>query len=406
VTTARAEALLTKLVTFSRLLREGGVECGPGRLQDAVRALEAVGIGSRSDVYWGLRCTLISRHEDLEVFDAAFAAFWDGAPSRTLGDERQSAPAGEPGEQAGAGGELGAELSAGEADPGEGEAERGTASSAVERLRRLDFAEYGPMELRRARRLVGRVARAAPKRRSRRLERAHDGRTLDVRRTLMSAMRTGGHPLERSWRRRRVVPRKLVFLVDVSGSMEPYARGTIMFLQAAVGPGRKVEAFTFGTRLTRVTPQLEGHDPDRALRAAAETVPDWAGGTRIGENLSVFNDRWGRRGLVRGAAVVIVSDGWERGDSQLLAVEMRRLRRGAHVVVWVNPLAAEPGFEPLAQGMAAALPHIDVLLPGHNLASLEALAEVLESLSGTGHTGRHRPLGASAIRTQPAYDAM
>jgi uncharacterized protein with von Willebrand factor type A (vWA) domain len=374
MSSARAEALLRKLVAFSRLLREGRVECGPGRLQDAVRALEVVDITSRTDVYWALRCTLISRHDDVDVFDAAFAAFWDGAPvaASERGREIRQPSAG--GQRIGAGQDLAADRADGGADSAAERAERGTAWSAVERLRRLDFTEYGPEELRRARRLVERVARAAPHRRSRRLEAAHDGRKLDARRTLQSAMRTGGHPLERSWRRRRLVPRKLLFLVDVSGSMEPYARATIMFLQAAVGPGRKVEAFTFGTRLTRVTGQLEGRDPDRALRAASETVPDWAGGTRIGENLRAFNDRGACRGLVRGAVVVIVSDGWERGDPQLLAAEMRRLHRAAHVVVWVNPLAAEPGFEPLAQGMAAALPHVDVFAPAHDLASLAALA--------------------------------
>jgi uncharacterized protein with von Willebrand factor type A (vWA) domain len=153
-----------------------------------------------------------------------------------------------------------------------------------------------------------------------------------------------------------------------------------MFLQAAIGPGRKVEAFTFGTRLTRVTPQLVHGDPDAALRAAAQVVPDWAGGTRIGDNLRAFNERWGGGGLARGAAVVVVSDGWERGDPGLLAKEIERIGRAAHTLVWVNPLAGEPGYEPLVQGMAAALPHIDVFLPGHNLASFETLAEVLESL--------------------------
>jgi len=396
VSSARGEALLRKLVAFSRVLREGGVECGPGRLQDALRALEAVDITSREDVYWTLRCTLISRHDDIEVFDAAFAAFWEGAPadaSARAGEQRRPS-AGE--ERGGVGEESGTDRSLAEAGETESGVEGGTAWSAAERLRRLDFAEYRPEELRSLRRLVERVARAAPRRRSRRLVAAHDGRALDARRTLRSAMRTGGHPLERSWRRRRLVPRKLVFVVDVSGSMEPYARATITFLQAAVGPGRKVEAFTFGTRLTRVTRELEGRDPDRALRAASETVPDWAGGTRIGENLRTFNDQWGRRGLVRGAVVVIVSDGWERGDSRLLGAEMGRLRRAAHTVVWVNPLAAEPGFEPLAQGMAAALPHVDVFLPGHNLASLEALAEVLESLSATGTARRPRPPARSA----------
>jgi uncharacterized protein with von Willebrand factor type A (vWA) domain len=252
--------------------------------------------------------------------------------------------------------------------------------SAIERLRELDFASYTDAELQEASRLVERIARATPLRRSRRLRTAADGPVFDKRQTLRAAMRTDGYPLARSWRRPRLVSRKLVFVVDVSGSMQPYARAMIMFMQAAVRAGRRVEAFTFGTRLTRVTRELEGRNPDRALAAATRVVRDWAGGTRIGANLRVLNDVWGRRGLTRGAVVVIVSDGWERGDIPAMVGELQRLRRLTHTLVWVNPLAGEPGYEPLAQGMAAALPHIDHFLPGHNLNSLSALAEVLESL--------------------------
>jgi uncharacterized protein with von Willebrand factor type A (vWA) domain len=173
--------------------------------------------------------------------------------------------------------------------------------------------------------------------------------------------------------------------------MEPYARAMVLFLQAAVRAGRQVDAFTFGTRLTRLTPYLVGRDPDRALQAAAHAVPDWAGGTRIGENLAAFNRIYGRRGLTRGAVVVIVSDGWERGDPRQLGEEMARLHRMAHSVVWVNPLAGHDGYRPLVAGMAAAMPHIDVFLPGHNLRSLEALAEALEAVPATRHRRVIRP---------------
>jgi uncharacterized protein with von Willebrand factor type A (vWA) domain len=203
-------------------------------------------------------------------------------------------------------------------------------------------------------------------------------------------MRTDGYPMVCLWREPRYVPRKLVFVVDVSGSMEPYARAMLMFLQAAVRAGRRVEAFTFGTRLTRVTKELEGRNPDEALKAAGRVVHDWAGGTRIGPNLRALNDGWGRLGMTRGAVVVIVSDGWERGDIPALEAEMARLRRIAHTVVWVNPLAGEPGYEPLAQGMAAALPYLDWFLPGHNLRSLETLAHVLETLPAARRTDRPR----------------
>jgi uncharacterized protein with von Willebrand factor type A (vWA) domain len=267
--------------------------------------------------------------------------------------------------------------------------------SAVERLRALDFARYTDAELQEASRLLERIARSAPLRSSRRLRIAADGPVFDKRRTLRAAMRTDGYPIERSWRRPRLVPRKLVFAVDVSGSMQPYARAMIMFMQAAVRAGRRVEAFTFGTRLTRVTRELEGRNPDRALAAATRMVPDWAGGTRIGANLRALNDEWGPRGLTRGAVVVIVSDGWERGDIPRMVREMQRLARMTHTLVWVNPLAGEPGYEPLAQGMAAALPYIDHFLPGHNLNSLAAMAEVLESLPSAGRRSE-RP--AQALR--------
>jgi uncharacterized protein with von Willebrand factor type A (vWA) domain len=254
---------------------------------------------------------------------------------------------------------------------------RATAWSAAERLAELDFAHYGEDELRQARAVVARIARTLPIRRSLRQAPARTGSRLDERQTLRAAMRTEGHPIERRWRDAKIVPRKLVFLLDVSGSMEPYARASVMFLQAAVRAAPQVEAMTFGTRLTRLTPHLALRDPERALAQAARAVPDWAGGTRIGENLKAFNDLYGRRGLTRGSVMVIVSDGWERGDAELLRTEMERLHRAAHQVVWVNPVAGDPDYEPRAAGMAAALPSVDVFLPGHNLRSLQGLADAL-----------------------------
>jgi uncharacterized protein len=220
------------------------------------------------------------------------------------------------------------------------------------------------------------------------MESAASGRQVDMRDTLRQAMRTEGHPVRRSFRRRGLRPRRTVFLLDISGSMAPYARPLITFAQAAVSTGRSVEAFTFGTRLTRLTRQLSGHDPDRAIAQAAEAVPDWAGGTRIGTSLKAFNDVWGRRGLARGALVLVVSDGWERGDPSLLASQMAILHRAAHTLVWVNPLAGDARYRPVAKGMAAALPSVDVFLPGHTLRALTDLVGVLESLSGRHGRGR------------------
>jgi hypothetical protein len=201
-----------------------------------------------------------------------------------------------------------------------------------------------------------------------------------MRRLVRASLATGGDPLERVFRRRIDVPRKLVVLCDVSGSMEAYSRALVLFLHALARTGRGVEAFAFGTRLTRLTADLAGRDPARALDAAARRVVDWSGGTRIGASLKAFNDEWGRRALTRGAVVVIVSDGWEREDAAAVGREMARLQRQAYAVVWVNPLKGHPDYQPLAGGMRAALPFVDRFLSGHNLASLEELSEVLAGI--------------------------
>ncbi len=397
------EDFVARLVRFGRTLRAAGLEVGPGRLQDAMVALTTVDVTARDDVHWALRCTLCSHRDHLEPFEAAFDAFWrtqgegDEVRARRLEARAADDDGAEPGDDAQAR-PLALEASGDDAPPG-GESEHGQGSSAHERLMTLDFREYGPQELHDARALVDRIARSLARRRSSRLEPAPAGHALDMRRTLRDAMRTEGDPVRRAWRRRRLVPRRTVFLLDISGSMSPYARAMVMFAQSAVQVGRAVEVFTFGTRLTRLTARLAGPDRDRALAEAARAVPDWAGGTRIGPSVQAFNDGWGRRGLARGAVVIVVSDGWERGEAAPLGEAMAALHRSAHAVVWVNPLAGDPRYRPLAAGMAAALPHVDVFLPGHDLAALVALAEVLESLPDRrGHVRRHasRPARAAA----------
>jgi uncharacterized protein len=389
------DAIVRRLVTFGRILREAGLEVGPGRLQDGLRALDSVRLDDRDEVYHALRCAIVSRRDDLEAFDAAFATFWERAPGAALTHRppimqldlpsRQDVPPRRVDAH-----RVEGDSQDGDGDGGEQELPAAVVYSADELLRERDFARFGADELRRAHALVERIATASPRRRSLRSRPSHDGRSIDLRRTLHQAMRTGGHPVERAWRTPKTVPRRLVFLVDVSGSMEPYARAMTMFLQAAVRSGRHVEAFTFGTRLTRLTPYLVGRDPDRALARAAAAVPDWAGGTRIGENLKAFNDVWCRRALTRGAVVVIASDGWERGDPALLGSEMARLRRAAHTLVWINPLAGGAGYRPLVAGMAAALPHVDLFLPGHNLKALEALADALDEIPARRHAASRR----------------
>ena len=247
-------------------------------------------------------------------------------------------------------------------------------------LRQKDFAAMTPEELALAKRAIAEVAGARPLRRSRRLRPHARGRRLDLRRLARRSLARGGDPIERPFRRRMDVPRKLVVLCDVSGSMEAYTRALLLFVHAVVGSGRGVEVFAFGTRLTRLTEELRTRDPEQALAAAAGRVVDWASGTRIGESLKTFNDVWGRRALTRGAVVVIVSDGWERQDATLVAREMARIQRAAYAVVWVNPLKGHTDYEPLAGGMRAALPFVDRFVAGHNLASLDELAGVLAAI--------------------------
>jgi uncharacterized protein len=236
-----------------------------------------------------------------------------------------------------------------------------------------------PEEFSQARALMRKLGMARPRRRSRRLRAHRRGQQLDLRRLARRSLASGGEPIARSFRRRIHVSRRLVILCDISGSMEAYTRGLLLFMHAAVEAGR-VEVFAFGTRLTRLTGALRTRDPEQALEAAAETVVDWASGTLIGASLKRFNDEWGRRAFSRGAVVVIVSDGWERQDPGLVGREMARLARSAYAVVWVNPLKGNVDYEPLSAGMRAALPHVDRFLPGHNIASLEELADTLSAI--------------------------
>jgi uncharacterized protein with von Willebrand factor type A (vWA) domain len=252
-------------------------------------------------------------------------------------------------------------------------------ASDEERLRHKRFDALEPDELAQLYRLMARLQIATPPRRMRRARRDRHGERIDMRRTLRGSMRTAGDPIRLARRRRRVVRRRMVLLCDISGSMEPYARAYLQFLTCAAGngPGNSSEAFAFATRLTRLTRALSSRNPERAIQRAAAAAPDWSSGTRIGDALKTFNDRHGRRGMARGAVIVILSDGWERGDPSLVGREMARLRRLAYRIVWVNPRAAASGFAPRAGGMVAALPHCDALVSGH---SLHALGEVVDTI--------------------------
>jgi uncharacterized protein len=370
------DAILSHVVTFGRVLREAGLEIGPGRVSDALAALDAVDLARQEDVYFALRQTLVARREELDLFDRAFSAWFLRAPvlppvrTRTAADvvTRVAETAAD---------RLRAE-EADEREDGDDPLELG--ASGQELLRDKDFAELTGDELRVVRELIRRIARTRPQRSSRRRTADPRGDRLDLRRMIRRSLRTGGDPVDRPFRARKDVPRKLVVLCDVSGSMDSYARALLLFLHAAVGAGRGVEAFAFGTRLSRLTPDLATRDPDAALERCTEAVVDWGSGTRIGASLREFNEVYGRRALSRGAIVLIVSDGWEREDPELVGREMAKLARAAYAVVWVNPLKGNPQYQPLAGGMRAALPYVDRFLPGHNLRSLEELAAVLAGI--------------------------
>ena len=360
-------------VTFGRLLRGAGLRVPLDTMLSFAQALDLVGIDERNAVYWAGRSTLVRKPEDLPLYDRAFAVFWEWRTP--LGSVVEAEP-----EHITITVDSDDEDDDADDEPAD-ENDEPTIHlrfSAVEVLREKDFADYDDTELAEAHELMARLRFVGSRRRSRRLvpTKADRGRP-DLRRTVRAALRAGGEPMRRRYLAPDERPRRLVLLLDVSGSMEPYARALLRFVQAAVAGRQKVEAFALGTRLTRVTRELSSRDPDLALRKAAETVHDWAGGTRLGEGLRIFNDQWAVRGMARGAIVVVLSDGWDRGDPAVLGDQMARLHRITHKLVWVNPLKASPGYAPLARGMAAALPHVDAFVEGHNLDAVEELCRVI-----------------------------
>jgi uncharacterized protein len=376
---------------FGRALRAAGVPAGPDRSARFARAIGEAAPRTRGQLYWVARTTLISRREHVAAFDAVFAATFDGVrdPAGIRGDATAprattaTRPAPEAARRPPGGTAMAGRLAfasaagaPGGAEAGEGDPAVLAAASAEERLRTERFERLTPEELEQARVLIAALRISPPVRRTRRARRGRHGERVDVRTTLRRSMRTGGDPVRIARRRRRVRPRKVVLLLDVSGSMEPYARALLALLQGSVGAIR-AEAFIFATRLTRVTRTLDTRDPQSALDRALEAAPDWSGGTRIGAALRAFIDRHGRRGMARGAVVVILSDGWERDDPAEIGRQMARLCRLAHRVVWVNPRAAATEYAPLAGGMAAALPYCDAFLSGH---SVTALSHVLDAI--------------------------
>jgi uncharacterized protein with von Willebrand factor type A (vWA) domain len=376
-------------VALTTALHRAGLPASPERAVGLARALLLVPPTDRSALYWTCRVALVTDRAQIPLFDAVFSAVFDGMldPADSRGDPtappavgseprvRPSTPDRRPPAESQAPPEGSVITTPGEGD-GDG-AERDAvlaAASAEERLRSTSFADLTEAELADVRQVVRRLVLSTPERTSRRtVPTRRSGERLDLRRTVRAAQRTGGDPARLVRRRRRTQPRRLVLLCDVSGSMEPYTRVFLTLLQAAV-TGAHAEAFVFATRLTRLTRLLAVRDPDQALARAAAASPDWSGGTRLADGITRFVADHGRRGLARGAVVLVLSDGWAQDDPDDVREAMARLRRLAHRIVWVNPRRAAPGYEPLVGGMAAALPFCDAFVSGHSLEALEAVA--------------------------------
>lgn len=359
-------------VAFSRLLRGAGLSVPISSTIAFSDALAVLGLEERHAAYWAGRATLVRRPEDHEMYDRAFRVFWEHA----VGD------AGDEADEDTMQIAIAIDDDSQNDDDGDGLGDDDPVIelrfSAAEVLRRKDFAEYNVEELAEAQQLMSRLRLVGSPRRSLRYSPSKSVTTRpDLRRTVRAALRAEGEPIRRHYLTHSSRPRRLVLLLDVSGSMEPYARALLRFVHAAVVGRQKVEAFALGTRLTRLTRELSTRDPDQALRRSSERMADYGGGTRLGDGLKIFNDNWGQRGMARGAIVVIMSDGWDRGDPLVMGEQMQRLHRVAHQVIWVNPLKVTPGYAPLARGMAAAMPHVDHFVEGHSIDAIEELARVI-----------------------------
>ena len=379
--------LLANLLRFGRLLRQLGLQVNASQMSELAAALEFVDITQRNDFFFACRSFLVRSSEQRELFELAFDLFWAGQQQWMMefSATRQSRPA--PTSQVRQPAKAGPLSNTFTPDPEKSEppaipepSVQATYSSC-ETLRHRDFASFTDEEFEVARRYIDTLVWRLEARRTRRLAPAHKRTAyFDSSRTIRQSMRQQGEIVRLYWRQRKQKPRPLVVICDISGSMERYSRIFLFFLYSLQQNWHQVDAFVFGTRLTAVSSALKHKDVDRAVRKLSETVFDWSGGTRIGESLRTFNYRYGRRVLRRGAIVLILSDGWDRGDTALLATEIRRLHRSCFRLIWLNPLLGSPDYEPLVKGIQTILPHVDDFLPLHNLDSMEKL--------GSTHLGR------------------
>lgn len=409
--------VIANLVLFGRDLRQAGVPVGSGQVMSLVEGLAAIDLGRQRDVYYACRAAVVTRPEQIPAFDASFARFWrelagaEALPVETFMAEQQVEQYGLPDrakpksnsertEAAEGGGEERTMLAVEGTDdePISGDPEEMEALpddvilfSAREALRKKDFSQFSAAEAAEARRIIESMTWRLGTKQTRRRERATHGDAIDYRATLRGSLRYAGVPMELRRRRRRERMRPLVLLCDISGSMDRYTRLLLRFVHALEHGLDSVEVFVFGTRLTRVTRALRRRDVDTAIQDVVTSVDDWSGGTRIGEAIKDFNYAWSRRVLRSGATVVLISDGWDRGDPALLGREMARLQRSCRRLIWLNPLLGAAGYQPLTQGIRAALPYTDHFLPVHNLHSLEALAQLLGAVDDTPPVRRQAP---------------
>jgi uncharacterized protein with von Willebrand factor type A (vWA) domain len=374
------------VVHFGRVLRRAGLKIGPGAIRSAIESVDAIGIGSRDEFRTALFCNFVKRHEDKAVFDAAFDVFWrvrdfEGKLIQML--SRMTPDAGRKEKAKAASSRvsdaLHAERPRREDERDEIEIDARFSVSGREVLRKLDFAQMSAAELADARRELGRIVLPMDKVATRRFEAATRPGKVDPRATLRGAMRTGGELILPKWRRRREIHPPLVIIADISGSMSQYTRIFLHFMHVLTERRRRVYTFLFGTRLTNVTRAMRHRDPDEAIAICSETVKDWSGGTQIGETLKEFNRLWSRRVPTQGAVVLLITDGLERDDAELLDHETDRLHRSCRRLIWLNPLLRFEGFEPKARGVRAMLPHVDELRAVHNL---EAIGDLAKALAG------------------------
>ncbi len=390
--------LLKNLVLFGRLLRSAGLDVGPGQVIDVAAALEYIDIGKRDEFYHAARALLVHRRADLAQFDLAFRLFWQARTVPPIEPPSVPHPALQPRSLRMPGvsyREIPFDVD-GEDIRHARQSERIVVEvqqtfSPVEVLRKKNFDAFTWDEVQQAKQLISEMTWRVGERPTRRKERVWRGEYLDMRRVIRRNMKYGGEFLELAWKRTKFKPRPLVVLCDVSGSMERHSRMLLHFVHTLSNDMERVEAFLFGTRLTHITRQISRKDIDEAIGEVVKAVEDWGGGTRIGETVKTFNYYWARRVAARGAVVLVISDGWDRGDAKLLRREMERLQRSCFRLIWMNPLLAAPDYQPLTQGLQAALPYVDDFLPIHNLESLEALGRTLSQLLEKRPVRRQRP---------------